>query len=452
MADDQDSTPIKLPSGAKLVNSQPPQQGGQFRLPQGAKLISGAPSFPQGNQPATLPNMTNEDMANFGRGALSLAPVVGATAATMLAPEASIPAMAGYAALGGMAGEGARQGTLAATHSPGAPQSIGEAAMNTGRAGIEQGVGDLTGRLLAKPLNWALDRISPTRLMGSSLRPPPGGTTPAGRNEMIQTMLRERIPVSDSGLDTLDSRMSGLADQAKGIIAKHSGQPGTDINPADVLSPIRTTRQQFGEQVTPRSDVSAIDTARQEFLDRHSSQSPFTKITPNPYATPGGPGQYISNGSGVNRIMTPINLADAQAEKQGTYKVLHGKYGELGSADTEAQKSLARGLKDQIAARAPEVAPVNERMSKLSDVRPPLASSINREANRQTVGLRIPLIDNPELKSTAAIGMSRVAQSPIGQAIGPIIKPNSSIPFAAKASANSLDPKTGKPYANGANQ
>jgi hypothetical protein len=65
----------------------------------------------------------------------------------------------------------------------------------------------------------------------------------------------------------------------------------------------------------------------------------------------------------------PIPLAEAQGEKAGTYQVLSGKYGELGVADTEGQKALARAMKDAIAKWVPAVAPLNAREGALLELR-----------------------------------------------------------------------------------
>src|SRR5206468_3026519 len=55
----------------------------------------------------------------------------------------------------------------------------------------------------------------------------------------------------------------------------------------------------------------------------------------------------------------------AQELKQGTYRILASKYGEQGSAATEAQKALARGLKEGISEKVPAVAGLNAEESKL---------------------------------------------------------------------------------------
>ncbi len=59
----------------------------------------------------------------------------------------------------------------------------------------------------------------------------------------------------------------------------------------------------------------------------------------------------------------PIDLA--QKLKQGTYTQLRDAYGELTGAQTEAQKALAAGLRNEIEKAVPEVASHNARASDL---------------------------------------------------------------------------------------
>lgn len=65
-----------------------------------------------------------------------------------------------------------------------------------------------------------------------------------------------------------------------------------------------------------------------------------------------------SGGSGI-----PVELA--QEMKKGTYRVLANKYGEIGSATTEAEKALARGLKEGIAEAIPQISGLNAKESAL---------------------------------------------------------------------------------------
>src|SRR5262249_8299174 len=135
-----------------------------------------------------------------------------------------------------------------------------------------------------------------------------------------------------------------------------------------------------------------------------------------------------------------MGAAKAQAMKQGTYRVLKGKFGEQGSASVEAQKSLARGLKEEIAIQFPEIDGLNAQESKLLGLQPVLERAVNRIGNHQAVGIGTPVagaaakavtgngyvagaistlkavLDNPMVKSRLAIAISKGASIPYAQA------------------------------------
>ena len=87
-------------------------------------------------------------------------------------------------------------------------------------------------------------------------------------------------------------------------------------------------------------------------------------------------------------------IQDAQAIKQGTYRVLSGKYGEQGSALTEAQKTLARGLKEGIAQAEPAVAAMNAEESKLISTLGVVERRVLMQMNNNPQGLAA-LAKNP---------------------------------------------------------
>jgi hypothetical protein len=82
-----------------------------------------------------------------------------------------------------------------------------------------------------------------------------------------------------------------------------------------------------------------------------------------------------------------MSVQDAQRLKQGTYKVLEKKYGQLGSAETEAQKGLARGLKEAIAEAVPEVGPLNAKQSELIKALKVTGRRAMMDDNRNPVGI-----------------------------------------------------------------
>lgn len=114
-----------------------------------------------------------------------------------------------------------------------------------------------------------------------------------------------------------------------------------------------------------------------------------------------------------------LSVQDAQRLKQGTYKVLDKKYGQLGSAETEALKGLARGLKEQIALAVPEVSPLNAKQSELIKALKVTSRRAMMDDNRNPVGIA-GLSTNPSqlaamladrsalLKSLAARGVKAV--------------------------------------------
>lgn len=104
-----------------------------------------------------------------------------------------------------------------------------------------------------------------------------------------------------------------------------------------------------------------------------------------------------------------ISVQQAQALKQGTYKQLAKKYGQLGSADVEAQKAIARGLKEQVAENVPAVVPLNLEESKLFNVLDVAERKIVTEANKNPMGLAALRVDDP--KAWAAFMADRSASA-----------------------------------------
>jgi hypothetical protein len=81
--------------------------------------------------------------------------------------------------------------------------------------------------------------------------------------------------------------------------------------------------------------------------------------------------------------------------KRGTYRALGEKtYGEMGSAATEAQKALARGLREEVAAKVPETVAPLAREADLMNVMGVAERRALMEANKNPMGLAL-LAKNP---------------------------------------------------------
>jgi hypothetical protein len=307
---------------------------------------------------------------------------------------------------------------------------IGPYAANLGEQAASGDVGGMVSRgatqvlapkLIAKAAPLVTKAAGKAALLGktpeaayeSALKP---STTmsQAERASVVKTGLENEIPVSKAGVEKIGDLIENLNQRVKDTIAKDPQRP---ISPQTVANRADVVKRKFANQVNPTADLEAIDASKQEFLDRYRS-APGTQ----------GP-------------TSPIGAADAQAMKQGTYRVLGGKaYGEMKSASVEAQKALARGLKEEIAAQFPELNNLNAAESKLFDLQPAIERAVNRSGNHQVIGIGTPaaagagtiltgsgkigavvgtlkaVLDNPVVKSKLAIAVSKAGKMSISAA------------------------------------
>lgn len=196
---------------------------------------------------------------------------------------------------------------------------------------------------------------SPQEAYQSALKP---STTlsQTERAAVVNTGLQEKIPVSKAGLEKIGGLIDELNDQISGTIASDPTRP---VNKFSVTSRLGGTSKRFATQVNPESDLNAVSESGNEFLRNQPGEIP---------------------------------AQTAQALKQGTYRALGDKaYGELKGASIEAQKALARGLKDELARQFPELSGLNAREGGLLDLQDALERAVNRIGNHQLVGIGTPL-------------------------------------------------------------
>jgi hypothetical protein len=198
----------------------------------------------------------------------------------------------------------------------------------------------------------ALDAGS-RKLMQSAVKPTLAQLRSGDAATAIDTMLKNGISPNMRGFE----KVQGLVDATDQRISNAIANSPATIDKANALGPVLQTRAQFGSQVDPTGDLQAIDNAVSGFLNH-----------------PTYPGMTL-----------PVQ--DAQALKQGTYRILAKKYGQLGSADTEAQKALARGLKDEIANAVTGVGADNAQLSNLLSTLDVLERRALMEGNKNPVGL-----------------------------------------------------------------
>jgi hypothetical protein len=312
----------------------------------------------------------------IGHGAAGLLPLVGPAAAN--AGE-----RIGSGDIAGGLGE------AAAVLAPfAAPTALGAVAR-----GGKSAAGNLYMRAL-KPTKAVLQDAPAFRIGGQA----------AARSELAQTGLSERVPVGGAGgVEKVGTRIEDINQQIADRIGE-ADLAGRTVDPSKVKGRLIATKQKFSNQVAPQSDLQAIERVGEDF-SRHPQFGPVNPF--NPAQPPG-----------------PMSLTNAQAMKQGTYRTLKGKaYGEMKSADIEGQKALARGLKEEISAAAPEVGPLNARESQLISLQKALQDRARTGGNADPFKLGeqvlmagtnpksaiLGLLNRPSILSRGAIGVNDIS-------------------------------------------
>ena len=375
--------------------------------------------------------------AAAGVHAVQAIPFVGPAMQTMSDQSNPVAANASYGERLKAAVTPGNVGTALGTSAQLAPMALGAVdAAFPGRPLVPNiPVGNMAGRA-------ALLGRTPEQAYTNALKPSTT-LTDAQRSNVVQTALQNEIPVSKAGLEKLGSLIDDLNDKIKGTIAQDPNRP---IDPNAVSTRTDATKQRFSQQVNAQPDLSAIEASRQQFLREQ-----------------GAPVDMQGNLIGPAPSM---GAANAQAMKTGTYRVLAGKYGEQGSASVEAQKALARGLKEEIATQFPEINNLNAAESRLLDLQPILERAVNRISNHQAVGIGTPIVgtaatamtgsapvgvvasvmksvlDNPAVASRLAIAVSKGSKVPIGVAASKVANYLSTLGAASAATQSHSAPDT----------
>jgi len=213
---------------------------------------------------------------------------------------------------------------LAAGHVP--PEVAGGIGL-AANAGMQAAPAVLGGEIakIASPVFKGAGR----KLMQSALKPTVQDLLKGKATRAIDTMLEKGFNPTEGGVLKMRQEAAKIGQQIDALVATH---PELKVDLQEIKPYIQQKLSEFLRQATPGGDVNAIKAAWKEFVNH-----PLI--------------------NGQNEI--PVGLA--QQLKKGTYKAIGGKaYGEQGSTSTEAQKTIARGLKDQIAKNIPQVSGLNQ--------------------------------------------------------------------------------------------
>lgn len=200
-------------------------------------------------------------------------------------------------------------------------------------------------------------------LMQTSVKPTLAARKSGDAAKAMKTMLDEEIYPTMSGMEKAGELVGKLNSKVESAIAS---SPAT-VPVGAVTSRLNEPMQKFGMQVNPQADVSAVEDV-------------WTKFMTNPHV--------------AGKTEIPVQLAHSL--KKGTYAAIGGKaYGEMGSAATEAQKALARGLREETLAAVPQIAGPLSREASLMNVRDVAMDRAILEANKNPMGLAALRMDSP---------------------------------------------------------
>jgi hypothetical protein len=237
-------------------------------------------------------------------------------------------------------------------------------AVGTGVNALVQAVPMVVGGEAAKVAAPML-QSGARNLMQSALKPTLKALRTGKAATAIDTMLAEGVNATHGGVMQLKSKISDLNRE----ISQAIGNSPATIDRQQAAKELLNLTQRFQKQVSPNADVAAIKGVWDEFMNH-----PLVRAE-------------VGAGGALGADEIPVQLA--QQLKQGTYRALSDKYGELGSATTEAQKTLARGLKHEIAAAVPEVRALNAQESKLLDALSVAERRVLMDANKNPAGLSL---------------------------------------------------------------
>ena len=232
------------------------------------------------------------------------------------------------------------------------PQEAGVGAIIGGALPVASNVANYAATNVVKPVA--------KRVMQSAVKPTIEQLRKGEAQVAIDTLLDYGISPTEKGVEQLRTIIDDINRDISGKVAGSKAL----IDKNDVLNYLTDVNSKFANQVSPTSDLSAISGIADDFIN-------------HPVAT----GQ---------KLTVPM----AQQLKQGTYKALKGKYGEAGSAATEAQKGLARGLKEEIGKAVPEIVPLNAEEARLLKTLTVAERRSLMELNKNPVGLSA-LASNP---------------------------------------------------------
>ncbi len=203
------------------------------------------------------------------------------------------------------------------------------------------------------------------RLMQSALKPSVKEMDTGRGAAAIQTALNRGYNVSSGEAERLGGQVSGLEKKIQSAL----DASGKTVDKGEIAGRLQDVIARIERtSMNPQDRVAAVEKVYTEVMQNSS-------------------------------LPKDIPVSRANEIKQGIYQMLRDKYGELGGDAVEAQKALARGLKETVGAAEPGVAADLKKQSELANLLNIMRRRAAVEGNTNIGGLA-PLANNP----AAAIG------------------------------------------------
>jgi hypothetical protein len=307
--------------------------------------------------------------------------IVGGIGGTVLgAGVGGVPGAIGGATLGAGAGEAYKQ-LINRARGQQAPATAPDAAKDIGVASVVQGA---LPEAAGAGIGAAASAVAP-RIMQSALKP---GLKTLVRSvkrgedvpRVVQTLLDEGVNVSPGGVEKLNRLLNATNQEITAAVQSATGT----IKANNVAARLGGLAQDFSAQAAPSADLETISRIGNDFLEHH------------------GP---------------TMSVQDAQAIKQGTYKQLGQQaYGQVSPAAVEAQKTIARGLKEDIAAEVPGIDALNAREGKILEALHETGRRAALSGNKDPIGLAW-AVHNPTVFLAALMDRSAAVKSMLARGL-----------------------------------
>lgn len=206
-----------------------------------------------------------------------------------------------------------------------------------------------------------------TRKLYQTALKPSTAIKPLERDNIIDTLLNEKIPVTEAGYEKLQSTIDDINHQVKATIQSNADRP---INPASVLNRVDDAIEVGKSGFDAAGNVSRILDVADAFMGNWGKDN--------------------------------LNVASAQTIKQDIYKQLKSNYDAASKSgraiytepEVAAMKSIARGLKEEIEASVDSgslegktIKELNARESALLKAEPSLRKAVGRTGNNNIFSL-----------------------------------------------------------------